>query len=84
MNKGFGIIGLLITLTIICVLAYGAFYVGRGGGKQNQIQEGQAQIDAAKDAANKQNDYNTVLEGETNLDSGTGVNYRAVQDGLKK
>ncbi|MBX4204779.1 MAG: hypothetical protein KW788_01160 [Candidatus Doudnabacteria bacterium] len=80
MNKnGFGIIGFIITLAIIAVIVYGAFYVGRDGNKQNQIEQGQDQIQAAKDAAEQQNEYNATLQGEANLDSGTGVNYRSAQ-----
>lgn len=80
MNKGFGIIGLLITLVIIGVLVWGAWYIN-GDRKQNQVQQGQSAIDAAKDAAESENNYNSTLLED--LDAGGGVNYRAATNGLK-
>lgn len=73
MNKGFGIIGLFITLAIIGILVYGAFYFTGDGSKQNQLEQGQSAVDAAKDAAQQENDYNAVLQG------GGDVNYRGAQ-----
>jgi hypothetical protein len=73
MNKGFGIIGLVLTIAIICVLVYGAFYLTGDDSKQNQLEQGQNAVDSAKDAAGQENDYNAVLQG------GEDVNYRGAQ-----
>jgi Tfp pilus assembly protein PilE len=81
-EKGFGFIGLLITVAIICLLVYGAFYVSSNGTKQNQLEQGQAAVDAAKNAANQENNYNATLQG--GVDTGPGVNYRGVQQNAQE
>lgn len=75
--KGFGLISILITVAVICLLVYGAFYLDRGGNPVNQLQQGQSAVDSAKDAANQGNNYNSSIQEEIN--GNVNVDYRAAQ-----
>lgn len=79
-QKGFELVGLIIILVVIALMVWGAFYLTEGGSKQNQIQAGQSDVDAAKNAANQENQYNQNLENQTNLDTGSNANYRSVEN----
>jgi len=81
MNKGFGLIGLLITILTIGLLVYGGWYLSRGQ-KQNQIQQAQTEVDSAKNAANQENQYNIDLQNQVQS-QGDNVNYHSIQDKLK-
>ena len=61
-SKGFGLIGLLITLAIIALLVVG--FVWHGQSQKNEIQAGNDAIKQAQDAANKETQYNQGLQNQ--------------------
>lgn len=74
-------ISLLITVAIIGLLVWGAWFMTSKNKRQNQIQQDQSAIDQAKNAASQENGYDQSIQ--ENLDTGSNVNYRAVQQKLK-
>jgi predicted negative regulator of RcsB-dependent stress response len=81
-QKGFGLISLILTVAIIGFLVYGGWYYSKDQ-KKNQLQLEQDAIQKAKDAASKENEYNSTIEMQNNLNTGDSVNYRSVQQKLK-
>jgi len=59
-EKGFGLLGLLITIAIIMLIVWGGFRMS-GGQKRNRIKQGRDDVQKARDAANIQNQYNQNL-----------------------
>jgi hypothetical protein len=62
-SKGSGLISLIIALAIVLALVFGFRFMGRSGDK-NQIQSGRDAVDAAKDAANVQNERSQQLQND--------------------
>lgn len=79
-SKGFGLIGLLITIAIIVFLVVG--YKGLNGQSQkNQIEEGQNAIQQAHDAADKENQNTEYIQNQ--IQDQPTVNYHGVLDNAK-
>ncbi len=80
-QKGFGLIGLIITVVIIAALVFGWQKLGGGTSRQNQIEQGQDAIDQAKKVKEQENTNEIYLQNEIN--SSADVNYHGVIDKLK-
>ena len=79
-SKGFGLIGLIITMAIILALVFG-YRALDGNSKKNQIETGRDAIDQAQEAADQQNQGSLYLQNE--IQDSPPVNYHGVQDQLK-
>ena len=73
-----GLISIIIAIAIIAFLVFG---YNRQNSK-NQIESGQDAIDQAKDAQQKQSDYDFYLQNQ--VQDPPSVNYHGVLDNLKK
>ena len=61
--KGFGLIGLIITVAIILVLVFG-YKQFKGQEQKNQVEAGNDAIKQAQDAADKQRQHDQDLQNE--------------------
>ena len=78
-QNGFGLLGLLITVSIIFLLILGGFSLSRGREK-NRIEQGRESVDQAQDAADEQREYNQNLQDTMqNLDP-PRVDYGSARD----
>lgn len=76
-SKGFGLIGLIITIAIIAMLVFGA----KSFSGKNQIEAGQSAIDQANEAKELQNQNTNLLQNEL-LDP-PPVNFHGIQDKVR-
>lgn len=81
MQNGFGYLGILITIAIIALMAWGAFSYSDSQ-KKNQIEVGQDAIKQAEDAASTQNQYNQSVNGDLENPNGPEVKYDSIRKSL--
>ena len=82
MNKGLGMISLIVTIALIGILVWVTWYFS-GSLNPSQIQSSQQEIQDAKNAANQETQYNQTLQDQVQSIDNGGVNYRAAQQQIK-
>ena len=83
-QKGFALIGLIISLAILFMMIYFAYFSVNKDTPQNQIQQGQDDVQKAKDAAKLETQYDQNLQNQVQGLGEPSVNYRAAQQQLDK